>query len=69
MLEALQVERHDAGQSAQAELFGGLLIRFAGGAFDFGRRSEMLGPCIALQAIDQRFRCDAAMRCRLPEIQ
>lgn len=69
MLETLQMERDDAGQGAQAKLFGGLLVRFAGGAFDFGRRAEMLGTRIALQAVNQRLRRDAAVRGCLAEIQ
>jgi len=52
VLEAFQVEGDHAGQSAQAKLFGGLLVGLAGGALDFGSRSEVLGASIPLQAVD-----------------
>lgn len=52
VLETFQMEGNNAGQSAQAKLFGGLLIGFASGTLDFRRRTEMLGSCIPLQAVD-----------------
>lgn len=63
------MERHHAGQSAQAELFGGLLVGFAGRALDFGRRSEMLGPSVPLQAVYQRFWSNTTMRCCFAQVQ
>lgn len=61
MFEALQVETGDDRQGAHRQLLGRLLVRFAGGAFDFGARSEVFGPRESLQAVDQRLGRTAAV--------